>query len=113
MCRAMRPPCNPEILTPAGDEMTSDVNSPVAILDKEIAKYPLYTIETFELCDCCGARFGIGYHQACKTHADSLREPNRLPDELRKMLAEDHGHDRKHKHFTEIWTISNWDSLAD
>ena len=51
--------------------MTNDVNSPVAILDKEIAKYPSYTIETFELCDCCGARFGIGYHQACKHHADA------------------------------------------
>ena len=40
--------------------MTGDVNSPVAILDKELAKYPSYTIETFELCDCCGARFAIG-----------------------------------------------------
>jgi len=39
--------------------MTGDVNSPVAILDKELAKYPSYTIETFELCDCCGARFAI------------------------------------------------------
>lgn len=43
--------------------MTTVLNSPVAILDKEIAKYPTYTIETFELCDCCGMRFGIGYHQ--------------------------------------------------
>jgi hypothetical protein len=93
--------------------MTNDVNSPVAILDKEIAKYPLYTIETFELCDCCGARFGIGYHQACKTHMESMHESNKLPNELRKMLAEDHGHDRKHKHFTEIWIIPNWDASAD
>jgi hypothetical protein len=29
------------------------------------------------------------------------------------MLAEDHGHDRKHKHFSEIWVISNWDVSAD
>ena len=93
--------------------MINDVNSPVAILDKEIAKYPLYTIETFELCDCCGARFGIGYHQACEAHASSSGETNRLPNKLREMLAEDHGHDRKHKHFTEIWFIPNWDSSSD
>jgi hypothetical protein len=93
--------------------MTNDLNSPVAILDKEIPKYPLYTIETFELCDCCGARFGIAYHQACEAHASSSGETNRLPNKLREMLAEDHGHDRKHKHFTEIWFIPNWDSSSD
>ena len=93
--------------------MTNDVNSPVAILDKEIAKYPLYTIETFELCDCCGARFGIGYHQACKPSANSSHETDSLPRKLREMLAEDHGHDRKHKQFTEIWFIPNWYASAD
>ena len=92
--------------------MTNDVNSPVAILDKEIAKYPLYTIETFELCDCCGARFGIGYHQACKSPSSSAQETDTLPKKLREMLAEDHGHDRKHKQFTEIWIIQNWDASA-
>lgn len=93
--------------------MTDDVNSPVAILDKEIAKYPLYTIETFELCDCCGARFGIGYHQACKASANFPQETDTLPRKLREMLAEDHGHDRKHKQFTEIWIIQDWGSSAD
>jgi hypothetical protein len=93
--------------------MTSDVNSPVAILDKELARYPSYTIETFELCDCCGARFAIGYHQECKNHATSAKKSADLPNKLREMLAEDHGHDRKHKHFTEIWVISNWDETAD
>jgi hypothetical protein len=93
--------------------MTDDVNSPVAILDKEIAKYPLYTIETFELCDCCGARFGIGYHQACKPPVNSSQGTDSLPKKLREMLAEDHGHDRKHKQFTEIWIIPNWDTSAD
>jgi len=92
--------------------MTNDLNSPVAILDKEIAKYPSYTIETFELCDCCGARFGIGYHQECKAAANASQETGNLPRKLREMLAEDHGHDRKHKHFTEIWIISDWDSSA-
>ena len=87
--------------------MTNDVNSPVAILDKELGKYPSYTIETFELCDCCGARFGIGYHQACKNHANSTQQVAELPNKLREMLADDHGHERKHKHFTEIWVISN------
>ncbi len=90
--------------------MTNDINSPVAILDKEIAKYPSYTIETFELCDCCGARFGIGYHQGCKTSPNASQEAGNLPRKLREMLAEDHGHDRKHKHFTEIWIISDWDA---
>ena len=88
--------------------MTSDVNSPVAILDKEIRNYPSYTIETFELCDCCGARFGIGYHQECKSHPDSGGQADELPKKLREMLAEDHGHDRKHKHFTEIWIYPTW-----
>jgi hypothetical protein len=90
--------------------MTNDLNSPVAILDKEIAKYPTYTIETFELCDSCGARFGIGYHQACQHHADAASQPDELPKKLREMLAEDHGHDRKHKLFTEIWIIPTWES---
>ena len=67
--------------------MTNDLNSPVAILDKEIAKYPTYTIETFELCDCCGARFGIGYHQACQHHSDAASQPDELPKKLREMLA--------------------------
>jgi hypothetical protein len=92
--------------------MTSDVNGPVAILDKEIAKYPSYTIETFELCDCCGARFGIGYHQASNHHADDPVEADELPKKLREMLAADHGHDRKHKHFTEIWIVPSWSSSA-
>jgi hypothetical protein len=99
--------------TPAEDAMTGDVNSPVAILDKELAKYPSYTIETFEPCDCCGARFAIGYNQACKTHALSARHSNDLPKKLREMLAEDHGHERKHKHFTEIWVLSNWGAAVD
>jgi hypothetical protein len=84
--------------------MTDDVNSPVAILDKELAKYPAYTIEAFELCDSCGARFAIGYHQSCKSYGTSSAE---LPNKLREILAEDHGHDRKHKHFTEIWIFPN------
>jgi hypothetical protein len=92
--------------------MTNDLNSPVAILDKEIAKYPTYTIETFELCDCCGARFGIGYHQACKHSSDPASQADELPKKLREMLAADHGHDRKHKHFTEIWIISDWGASA-
>jgi hypothetical protein len=88
--------------------MTTDVNGPVAILDKEIAKYPSYMIETFELCDCCGARFGIGYHHSSKNHPDPAEQADELPKKLREMLAEDHGHDRKHKHFTEIWIIPSW-----
>jgi len=88
--------------------MTNDVNAPVAILDKEIGKYPSYTIETFELCDCCGARFGIGYHRACKNHSPAGDGPDELPKKLREMLAKDHGHDRKHKHFTEIWIFPAW-----
>ena len=64
--------------------MTNDLNSPVAILDKDLARYPSYTIETFELCDCCGARFAIGYHQECKKHTrrpakKSADLPNKSP----------------------------------
>ena len=90
--------------------MTDNVNSPVAILDKELAKYPGYTIETFELCDCCGARFAIGYHRECKHHEPSAEKADDLPKMLREMLASDHGHERKHKHFTEIWVIPTWES---
>jgi hypothetical protein len=92
--------------------MTIDLYTPVAILDKEIAKYPTYTIEMFELCDCCGARFGIGYHQECKHQADSASQPDELPKKLREMLAKDHNFERKHKQFTEIWTISDWGASA-
>lgn len=92
--------------------MTSDLNSPVAILDKEIAKYPTYTIETFELCDCCGARFGIGYHQECKHHADAAAQDDAAPKALREMLAKDHNHERQHKHFTEIWVMPTWESSS-
>ena len=67
--------------------MSSNVNSPVAILDKELARYPSYTIETFELCDCCGARFAIGYHQECKNHAASAKQMADLPNKLREMPA--------------------------
>jgi hypothetical protein len=91
--------------------MTSDLNSPVAILDKEIANYPSYTIELFELCDRCGARFGIGYHQAC--HRGSAPQADELPDRLREMLRKDHGHDRKHKLFTEIWTVPDLGVVSD
>ena len=89
-------------LIPAEDNMTSSPSSPVAILDKAIANYPSYTIELFELCDHCGARFGIGYHQACvHPHAGEAGDED-LPTRLREMLARDHGHDRKHKQFREI-----------
>jgi hypothetical protein len=88
--------------------MTSDLNSPVAILDKDIAKYPTYTIEAFELCDCCGARFGIGYHQECKHHSEDESQSDELTKKLREMLAKDHTFDRQHKHFTEIWILSDW-----
>jgi hypothetical protein len=88
--------------------MTSDFSGPVAILDKEISKYPGYTIEAFELCDCCGARFGIGYHRGAKNHPALSGGSEDLPRKLREMLAKDHGHDRKHKHFTEIWNFADW-----
>lgn len=64
--------------------MTNDVNSPVAILDKELERFPSYTIETFELCDCCGARFGIGYHRECKNQAAAAKQAADLPNKLRK-----------------------------
>lgn len=89
--------------------MTGDPSSPVAILDKVIANYPLYRIRLYELCDRCGARFGIGFHQACAAETpDSIGE---LPDRLREMLREDHGHGRGHKAFTEIWTVPEISSI--
>jgi hypothetical protein len=92
--------------------MTTDLNSPVAILDKDISKYPTYTIETFELCDCCGARFGIAYHQECKHRSGAAGRTEEVPRKLREMLAKDHNHERQHKHFTEIWVLSDWERSA-
>jgi len=99
--------------TPAEDEMTNDVNSPVAILDKELANYPSYTIETFELCDCLR-------RPICDWLPSGVQRPRvihgadrRTQKKLREMLAKDHGQERKHKIFTEIWVISNWDAAAD
>jgi hypothetical protein len=92
--------------------MTNDLNGPVAILDKEISKYPTYTIEMFELCDCCGARFGIGYHQECKHHEDAASQADAAPRALRQMLAKDHNQERQHKHFTEIWIMPTWESSS-
>jgi hypothetical protein len=93
--------------------MTTDINSPVAILDKEIANYPSYAIQVFELCDRCGARFGIGYHQGCNRGSIAAPQTDELPDRLREMLREDHGHDRKHKLFTEIWSVPDPGSASD
>lgn len=85
--------------------MTSDTRSPVAILDKELAKYPGYTIAAFEFCDDCGARFGIGYPQTGLNDSNPDEPSSELPKRLREILKDDHGHDRKHKAFTEIWAI--------
>lgn len=85
--------------------MTTDTKSPVAILDKELGKYPGYTIAAFEFCDNCGARFGIGYPQTRQNEADWEESSGELPKRLREILKDDHGHDRKHKAFTEIWAI--------
>ncbi len=72
--------------------MTNDLNSPVAILDKELARYPSYRDRKhLKLCDCCG---GPVLELATIRSARNTRHPQKsrpnLPNKLREMLAEGH-----------------------
>ena len=41
--------------------MGNEILNPVAISGKELSSATSVTIQTFEMCTMCGARFGIGY----------------------------------------------------
>ena len=74
----------------------NELHSAVAILDKELANDVSFTLQTFELCTICGARFGIGYHGVCRGDWET-EDTGDLPRKLTEILAKDHRQDRAHK----------------
>ena len=82
--------------------ITNDLHSPVAIFDKEMQRATSFTVQTFELCTRCGARFGIGYHGTCEAGSQSTDETEELPRKLTEILAKDHLQNRAHKPFIEL-----------
>jgi len=83
------------------NELTNEIHSPVAISEKELPAATSFTLQTFELCTMCGARFGIGYHGDCKTNERDEME-SELPRRLTEILAKDHRQERAHKHFIDL-----------
>ncbi|HLJ15635.1 MAG TPA: hypothetical protein VKV15_14135 [Bryobacteraceae bacterium] len=86
----------------AKEQLSHDLTSPVAILDKEICTADSFRIEIFELCSLCGARFGIGYLGASGDVARPVEEIEELPRKLIEILARDHWHSRRHKGLIEL-----------
>jgi len=74
----------------------------VAIFDKELLGATSFTLQAFELCTMCGARFGIGYHGECNKGAQDLDEMEELPRRLTEILARDHRQNRAHKRFIDL-----------
>ncbi len=86
----------------AKNALTNEILNPVAIFDKELPGAIPFTLQTFEICTICGARFGIGYHGACgSTERDNV-ETEELPRKLTEILAKDHRQDRAHKRFIDL-----------
>jgi hypothetical protein len=94
--------CPLEVAMLMKDQITNDLISPVAILDKEIRKTSSFRIEIFEVCTLCGARFGIGYFGFSKEDLKPVEEIEDLPRKLIDILAKDHWHHREHKGFIEL-----------
>lgn len=86
----------------ANSNITNELHSPVAIFDKELLRATSFTVQTFELCTMCGARFGIGYHGTCNAGSQSTEETEELPRKLTEILAKDHRQNRAHKPFIEL-----------
>ena len=81
-----------------------EIHNPVAIADRELRSARSFTLQAFELCSVCGARFGIGYHGACSNSEQAAEETEELPRRLTEILAKDHRHNRAHKRFIELDT---------
>jgi hypothetical protein len=87
---------------PANSDIAIEGHNPVAIFDKELLRATSFTLQTFELCTICGARFGIGYHGACNTDTEPTVESESLPRKLTEILAKDHRQNRAHQRFIEL-----------
>jgi hypothetical protein len=79
-----------------------EIFNPVAIYDKELPGPASFTLQTFELCTMCGARFGIGYHGPCANSERSTNDTDELPRRLTEILAKDHRQERAHRHFIDL-----------
>jgi hypothetical protein len=86
----------------AKNTSSSEFLNPVAISDKELSNDPSFTIQAFELCTLCGARFGIGYHGACGSIERNSVEMGEWPRRLTEILAKDHRQERAHKTFIDL-----------
>ncbi len=86
----------------AKNDVPHEMQSPVAIFDKELLSATSFTLQTYELCTICGARFGIGYHGACHTDPGTTDETDDLPRKLTEILARDHRQQRAHKRLIEL-----------
>jgi hypothetical protein len=87
---------------PAKSDVVNEIHNRVAIADKELRSATSFTLQAYELCTLCGARFGIGYHGACLSDAQATEETEELPKKLTEILAKDHRHNRGHKRFIEL-----------
>jgi hypothetical protein len=86
----------------AKSAVTNGILNPVAIADKELLNEASFTIQAFELCTICGARFGIGYHGDCNNDDLDTIETEDLPRRLTEILAKDHLQERTHKRFIDL-----------
>jgi len=77
--------------------VTTEISSPVAILDKELLNTTSFTIQAFEVCTMCGTRFAIGYHGECGIDLRMTEGTEDLPRKLTEILAKDHRQNRDHK----------------
>jgi hypothetical protein len=81
---------------------SGEILNPVAISDKELSNDPSFTIQAFELCTLCGARFGIGFHGPCNNAERNSVEMGDWPKKLTEILAKDHRQERAHKAFIDL-----------
>ena len=82
--------------------VTSSLDYPVAIRDKDLPDVEAFRIESHELCTMCGEGFGIGYLRRSAGNLSSIAGANEWPGKLTEILAKDHRHDRLHKHLIEL-----------
>ena len=78
-------------------DVAFEISNPVAIFDRELLNATFFTVQTFDLCTICGARFGIGYRGACSNGERAAFESDELPNKLAEILAKDHRQNRAHK----------------
>jgi hypothetical protein len=76
------------------------VQCPIAVRDAKLDGS--VTVEMFELCTVCGARFGIGYPKGAENERRLFVEPEELPKKLTDILFKDHRQMREHSEFIDL-----------